>query len=118
MIMGWNTMTSPLSSPRISMRSVSRLSSILPIRRDYTMLVHGRCRHRRERFVIVVVPEERHALGRRFVLTETGEQRNRARVVVQLQHRQHLEAFALVHVEAQNDQGRLLALDVRVGVGI
>ena len=38
---GWKTMTSPRSSPRISIRSVSRLSSAV-IQRDYNTLPPSR----------------------------------------------------------------------------
>ena len=50
------------------------------------------------------------------VLGRVGEHRNVARLVVELQHRQHLEAVGVVDADAQDDQVRLHALDLRIRV--
>ena len=110
-------MTSPCSSPRISRRSVSRLSSAGAIRRDYNIF----------QFIqtaafaggnISASDGSAYFLFRLLValLARVGQHRNAARLVVQLQHRQHLEAVGVVDAHAEDDQVRLHALDLRVGV--
>src|SRR5215471_10363061 len=104
MMVGWNTITSPWSSPRISIRSVSRLSSRLPAMAAglyhastdigpstaRANLVHRRGRHRLEQLLIFIV----------------------------LQHREHVKPLALVHIQTQDDERGTFTLDVRVGMGI
>ena len=55
---------------------------------DYITLVHRRCRHGLEHFVVVlVVFNNCSGNTRQFVFAETGEEWNRPRVLIQFQHR-------------------------------
>src|SRR5215471_1437874 len=132
MMVGWNTITSPWSSPRISIRSVSRLSSRLPAMAAglyhastaigpstaRANLVHRRGRHRLEQLLIFIVVHGRRGITRKLVLTQTCEAWNGPRFFVELQHREHVKPLALVHIQTQDDERGTFTLDVRVGMGI
>ncbi len=51
-----------------------------------------------------------------FMLVRVGQDRDPARFVVQLQHRQNLEAVHLLDPHAKDDEVWLHTLDLRVGV--
>src|SRR5712692_4772466 len=110
MAIGWKTTTSPWSSPRISIRSWSRRSSRLglgvspddAIRRNYTTSVHPERR-----------PRDEHPVVGRFELLvglppvglgHVSEDGNLARLFVELQHRQDLEAIHVIDAYAQDDE--------------
>src|SRR5207248_8005089 len=111
---GWNTMTSPWSSPRMGTRSLSRFSratgpdystAVVASRDAARPLIHPHCRLRDQD-----LGARRLFLGRLFfgflalVFGRVGEHGNGARILVQLQHRQHLEAFEVFDPHAENDE--------------
>src|SRR5437899_9989311 len=134
-------MTSPWSSPRMAIRSVSRFSPGTGA--DYSTAIAHTCapapstsaqrRTLRSAYAIRSIHTDcglcdqdlgfRALFFRRFfvrflalVFRRIGEHRNPARFVVQLQHRQHLEAVQIFDADAQDDEIRLHALDLGVGV--
>src|SRR2546427_616106 len=139
MAIGWYTITSPWSSPRISIRSVSRLfcrsSSSDDVIAGATIPQGSRtlseATRQRNMSANLSIHSDRvlgsedlriKRFGRvffrflRLVFRRIGEDRNPACLLVELQHREDLEAVAIFDLDAQNDQVRLHAFDLRIRV--
>src|SRR4051812_15099668 len=117
--MGWYTITSPRSSPRISTRWPERRSGRVRsvwavMRRDYITSIHQESRTGHEHRSWFFVP---FFVFRRLVgCAGVGDNRNVARFGIQFQHREHAKTFRVFELEAKNDEIGLDTPDLGVGV--
>src|SRR5207245_1001220 len=119
-------MTSPWSSPRMGIRSASRFSpatgpdystAVVASSDGGRRLIHPHCRLGDEDL------SSRRLFVRRLffgflalVFGRVGQHWNGARILVQLQHRQHLEAFEIFDPHTEDHEMWLDSFDLRVRV--